>query len=49
MGVGGRLAVMAQWQNTGGSNQRCPGFNSQDCPLLTKGIFGVINTIGENE
>ena len=25
MRVGGRPAVVAQWQNTGGSSQRCPG------------------------
>ena len=28
-GVGGCLAVMAQWQSTGGSSQRCPGFDSR--------------------
>ena len=27
--VGGCPAVMAQWQSTGGSSQRCPGFDSQ--------------------
>ena len=25
MRVGGCLAVVAQWQSTGGSSQRCPG------------------------
>ena len=27
--VGGCLAVVAQWQSTGGSSQRCPGFDSR--------------------
>ena len=27
--VGGCPAVVAQWQSTGGSSQRCPGFDSQ--------------------
>ena len=27
--VGGCLAVVALWQSTGGSSQRCPGFDSQ--------------------
>ena len=27
MGVGGCPAVVAQWQSTGGSSQRCPGFD----------------------
>ena len=27
-GSGGCLAVVAQWQSTAGSRQRCPGFNS---------------------
>ena len=26
--VGGCLAVMTQWQSTGGLSQRCPGFDS---------------------
>ena len=29
MRFGGCLAVGAQWENTGGSSQRCPGFDSQ--------------------
>ena len=28
MGVGGCPAAVAQWQRTGGSSQRCPGFDS---------------------
>ena len=28
MRVGGCLVVVAQWQSTGGSTQRCPGFDS---------------------
>ena len=27
--VGDCPAVVAQWQSTGGSSQRCPGFDSQ--------------------
>ena len=27
--AGGCPAVVAQWQSTGGSSQRCPGFDSQ--------------------
>ena len=27
--AGGCLTVVAQWQSTGSSSQRCPGFNSQ--------------------
>ena len=34
MRVGGRPAVAAQWQNTGGSSQRCPGFDSWWLPGL---------------
>ena len=29
MRVGGCPVVVAQWQSTGGSTQRCPGFNFQ--------------------
>ena len=29
MGVGGCPVVVAQWQSTGGSSQRCPGFDSR--------------------
>ena len=31
MWVGGCPAVMAQWQSTGGSSQRCPGMTPGDC------------------
>ena len=34
MRVGGRPAVVAQWQSTGGSSQRCPGFNSRRLPAF---------------
>ena len=34
MRVGGRPAVVAQWQNTGGSSQRCPGFDSRQLPAF---------------
>ena len=33
--VGGCPGVMVQWQSTGGSSQRCPGFNSQRLPDLS--------------
>ena len=33
--VGGCLAVMTQWQSTGGSSQRCPGFDSQQLPSFS--------------
>ena len=33
--VSGCLAVMAQWQNTGGSSQRCPGFDSWQLPAFS--------------
>ena len=33
--VGGRPAVVAQWQSTGGSSQRCPGFNSRLLPVFS--------------
>ena len=29
------LAVVAQWQSTGGSNQRCPWFNSWQLPAFS--------------
>ena len=34
MRVGGRPAVVAQWQSTGGSSQRCPGFDSWRLPAF---------------
>ena len=37
MRVGGCPAVVAQWQNTGGSSRRCPGFDSRRLP--TAGFF----------
>ena len=33
--AGGCPAVMAQWQSTGGSNQRCPGFDSRQLPAFS--------------
>ena len=33
--VGGRLAVVAQWQSTGGSSPRCPGFDSRRLPTFS--------------
>ena len=32
--VGGCPTVVAQWQSTGGSSQRCPGFDSQRLPAF---------------
>ena len=32
--VGGCPAVVAQWQSTGGSSQRCPGFDSRRLPAF---------------
>ena len=34
MRVGGCPAVVAQWQSTGGSSQRCPGFDSRQLPAF---------------
>ena len=33
--AGGCPAVVAQWQSTGGSSQRCPGFDSQRLPAFS--------------
>ena len=33
--VGGCLAVMAQWQSTGSSSQKCPGFDSRQLPAFS--------------
>ena len=32
---GGHLVVVAQWQSTGGSSQRCPGFDSWRLPAFS--------------
>ena len=38
--VGGRPTVVAQWQSTGGSSKRCPGFDSWWLPtFLLSSIF----------
>ena len=34
VGVGGCPAVVAQWQSTGSSSQRCPGFDSRRLPAF---------------
>ena len=45
MRVGGRPAVVAQWQSTGGSSQRCPGFDSWRLPaFLTFLYFRLITS-----
>ena len=33
--VSGHPAVVAQWQSTGSSSQRCPGFDSQQMPAFS--------------
>ena len=35
--AGGCLAVVAQWQSTGSSSQRCPGFDSRQLPAFSLG------------
>ena len=35
----GCLAVVAQWQSTGGSSQRCSGFDSQRLPAFRFPLF----------
>ena len=50
--VGGRLAVVAPWQSTGGSIQRCPRFNSRPfhfapfCLMTSKFIDCLLQYIG---
>ena len=33
--IGGRPTVVDQWQRTGDSSQRCPGFDSRRLPAFT--------------
>ena len=40
--IGGCLAVMAQWQSTGGSSQRCPGFDSRQ--LLAFSLYSIFTS-----
>ena len=40
--VGGRPAVVAQWQSTGGSSQRCPGFDSRSLPAFS--LFSIFTS-----
>ena len=40
----GLLAVVAQWQSTGGSSQRCPGFDSRRLPAFSFPLFSPHNT-----
>ena len=42
--VGGRLAVVAQWQSTSGSSQRCPGFDSQQLLPFSLHYFRLITS-----
>ena len=44
MRVGGRLAIMSQGQSTGGSSQRCPGFDSQRLPTFSFLYFHLITS-----
>ena len=47
--VDGRLAVVAQWQNTGGSSQRCPGFDSWLLPTFSlSSIFTFISSVRQD-
>ena len=40
--AGGCPAVVAQWQSTGGSSQRCPGFDSRRLPAFSlSSIFAL--------
>ena len=36
---GGHLVVVAKWQSTGGSSQRCPGFDSWRLPAFS--LFSI--------
>ena len=47
--VDGRPAVVAQWQNTGGSSQRCPGFDSWRLPTFSlSSIFTFISSMRQD-
>ena len=37
--VGGCPAVVVQWQSTGGSSQRCPGFDSWRLPAFFNFLY----------
>ena len=39
--IGGRPAVMGQWQNTGGS--RCPGFDPRQLPAFSLSSISLHN------
>ena len=41
--VGGRPAVVGQWQSTGGSSQRCPGFDSRQLPAFSLSSISLRN------
>ena len=42
--VGGHLTVVAQWQSTGGSSQRCPGLDSRRLPAFSLLYFRHIKS-----
>ena len=44
MRVGGCPAVVAQWQSTGGSSQRCPGFDSWQLPAFFTFLYLLLIT-----
>ena len=39
------MALMAQWQSTGGSSQRCPWFNSQWLPVFSLSSVFDLNSL----
>ena len=43
--IGGHPAIVAQWQSTGGSSQRCPGFDSRLAGLFTFLYFCLLANI----
>ena len=49
MRVGGHLAVMTQWQSTGSSSQRCPGFDSRRLQTFSlSSIFTFISSVRQD-
>ena len=46
--VGGCPAIVAKWQSTGSSSQRCPGFNSRQLPAFFAFLYSSIHNIQVN-
>ena len=42
--AGGCPSVVAQWQSTGSSSQRCPGFDSRQLPAFSLSSIFAINS-----